>query len=38
VRLTLGHPESNLADAQIDAAVQAVVAHLAQALGARLRG
>ena len=38
VRLTLGHAESSLTDAQIDAAVQAVVAHLAQALGARLRG
>ena len=38
VRLTLGHAESSLTDAQIDAAVQAVVTHLAQALGARLRG
>jgi len=38
VRLTLGHPESSLTDAQIDAAVQAVVAHLAHSLDARLRG
>jgi len=38
VRLTLGHAESSLTDAHIDAAVQAVVAHLAQTLGARLRG
>jgi len=38
VRLTLGHAESTLTDAQIDAAMQAVVRHLTEQLGARLRG
>ena len=37
VRLTLGSAEATLADAQIDAAMQAVITHLAQQLGARLR-
>ena len=38
VRLTLGSAEATLADAQIEAAMQAVVAHLSDTLGARLRG
>ena len=38
VRLTLGHQDATLTDAQIDAALQAVVTHLAEQLGARLRG
>jgi phenylalanyl-tRNA synthetase beta chain len=38
VRLTLGSADSTLTDAQIDAAMQAVVAHLGTTLGARLRG
>ncbi len=37
VRLTLGSAEATLNDAQIDAALQAVIAHLMQQLGARLR-
>ncbi len=37
VRLTLGSAEATLNDAQIDAALQAIIAHLAQQLGARLR-
>ena len=37
VRLTLGSAENTLTDAQIDAAMHAVVAHLAEQLGARLR-
>ena len=37
VRLTLGSAEATLTDAQIDAAMQAVIAQLAQALAARLR-
>ncbi len=37
VRLTLGSAEATLTDAQIDAALQAIIAHLAQQLGARLR-
>ena len=37
VRLTLGSQNATLTDAQIDAAMNAVVAHLASALGARLR-
>ncbi|MCW8164070.1 phenylalanine--tRNA ligase subunit beta [Verminephrobacter aporrectodeae subsp. tuberculatae] len=37
LRLTLGHDEAPLTEAQIDAAVQAVVARLAQCTGARLR-
>ena len=37
VRLTLGSAEATLTDAHIDAAMQAVIAHLAQQLGARLR-
>ncbi len=37
VRLTLGSAEATLTDAQIDAAMRAVIAHLAQQLGARLR-
>jgi len=38
VRLTLNSDDATLADEQIDAAVQAVVAQLASQLGARLRG
>ncbi|MBK0393098.1 phenylalanine--tRNA ligase subunit beta [Ramlibacter algicola] len=38
VRLTLGDPDATLTEAQIDAAVAAVVARLQSALGARLRG
>ena len=38
VRLTLGSQEATLTDAQIDTAMNAVVAHLSSALGARLRG
>jgi len=38
VRLTLGSPDATLTDAQIDAAMNAVVSHLSGALGARLRG
>jgi phenylalanyl-tRNA synthetase beta chain len=37
IRLTLNSHEATLNDAQIDQAVQAVVAQLAQQLGARLR-
>jgi len=37
VRLTLGSSEATLTDAQIDAAIQAVVAHLTAQLGARWR-
>ena len=37
VRLTLGSDEATLTEAEIDAAVQAVVTHLAQRTGARLR-
>jgi phenylalanyl-tRNA synthetase beta chain len=37
VRLTLASPDATLTDAQIDAAMNAVLAHLASALGARLR-
>ncbi len=37
VRLTLGSPEATLTDAQIDSAMNAVVAHLGQQLAARLR-
>ncbi len=37
VRLTLGSDEATLTDAQIDAAMNAVVGHLGQQLGARLR-
>ncbi|MDI9332645.1 MAG: phenylalanine--tRNA ligase subunit beta [Alphaproteobacteria bacterium] len=37
VRLTLQHEEATLTDAQIDAAVSAVIAQTQQALGARLR-
>jgi len=38
VRLTLGRAEATLADAQIEAAMNAVVAHLSDKLAARLRG
>jgi len=38
VRLTLGSQEATLTDAQIDAAMNAVVVHLGEQLGARLRG
>jgi len=38
VRLTLGSPDGTLTDAQIDAVMNAVVAHLGNQLGARLRG
>ena len=38
VRLTLGSQDATLTDAQIDAAMNAVVAQLSSALGARLRG
>ncbi len=38
VRLTLGLGDAPLTDAQIDAAMNAVVSHLGQQLGARLRG
>ena len=38
VRLTLGQGDAPLTDAQIDAAMNAVVSHLGQQLGARLRG
>lgn len=38
VRLTLNSDQSTLTDAQIDAAVQAVVVRIAQQLGGRLRG
>jgi phenylalanyl-tRNA synthetase beta chain len=38
VRLTLGNPDATLTDAQIDAAMNAVVAYLGELLGARLRG
>jgi len=38
VRLTLGQGDAPLTDAQIDAAMNAVVLHLGQQLGARLRG
>ena len=37
VRLTLGSQNATLTDAQIDAVMNAVVAHLASVLGARLR-
>jgi phenylalanyl-tRNA synthetase beta chain len=37
VRLTLGSDEATLTEAEIDAAVQAVVGQLAQRMGARLR-
>ena len=38
VRLTLGRDEATLTEAEIDGAVQAVVARLTQQVGARLRG
>jgi phenylalanyl-tRNA synthetase beta chain len=38
VRLTLGLGDAPLTDAQIDAAMNALVSHLGQQLGARLRG
>jgi phenylalanyl-tRNA synthetase beta chain len=38
VRLTLNSDESTLTDAQIDSAMQAIVAQLARDVGARLRG
>ena len=38
VRLTLGSLEATLAEAQIEAVMNAVVAHLSDTLGARLRG
>ena len=38
VRLTLGSGEATLTDAQIDAAMGAVIQHLTDKLGARLRG
>ncbi|MNV64831.1 Phenylalanine--tRNA ligase beta subunit [compost metagenome] len=38
VRLTLGRDEATLTEAEIDGAVQAVVARLTQHVGARLRG
>ena len=38
VRLTLGSGETTLTDAQIDAAMGAVIQHLTDKLGARLRG
>ncbi len=38
IRLTLGADDASMTDAQIDAAVQAVVAQLTQQFGARLRG
>jgi len=37
VRLTLGSDEATLTEAEIDAAVQSVVAQLAQRTGAKLR-
>jgi len=37
VRLTLGSPEATLTEAQIDGVMNAVVAHLGEQLGARLR-
>ncbi len=37
VRLTLGSPEATLTDAQIDGAMNGLVAHLGEQLGARLR-
>jgi phenylalanyl-tRNA synthetase beta chain len=38
VRLTLGSSEATLTDAQIDAAVKAIVETIEQRLGGRLRG
>jgi phenylalanyl-tRNA synthetase beta chain len=38
VRLTLGRQAEALTDADIDAAMQAVIAALAEQLGAKLRG
>jgi phenylalanyl-tRNA synthetase beta chain len=38
VRLTLGSADATLTDAQIESAMSAVVAHLSDQLGARLRG